>query len=52
MHTRHTVGGIVAQHEERMATLQQTLDAIKDLLDRGNEHEEDAVCASGPVTAG
>lgn len=29
---------IAMQHEERMARLQQTLDAIKDLLDRGNGH--------------
>jgi hypothetical protein len=28
---------IAAQHTERMTTLQQTLDALKDLLDRGNE---------------
>ena len=27
-----------AQHQERMDRLQQTLDAIKDLLDRGNGH--------------
>ena len=38
-----TLTSIAAQHNERMATLQQTLDAIKDLLDRGNGHEEDAV---------
>jgi hypothetical protein len=31
----------VAQHDERMATLQPTLDAIKDLLERGNGHEEE-----------
>lgn len=29
---------IVAQHEERMARLQQTLDVIKDMLERGNGH--------------
>jgi hypothetical protein len=29
---------IAAQHEERMSTLQQTLAAIKDMLDRGNGH--------------
>jgi hypothetical protein len=29
---------IAAQHEARMAALQQTLDAIKDMLDRGNGH--------------
>jgi predicted RNase H-like nuclease (RuvC/YqgF family) len=29
---------IAAQHETRMAALQQTLDAIKDMLDRGNGH--------------
>ena len=28
---------IAAQQTERMTTLQQTLDALKDLLDRGNE---------------
>ena len=33
-----TLTSIAAQHAERMATLQQTLDAIKDLLDRGNGH--------------
>lgn len=33
-----TLTTIVVQHDERMATLQQTLDAIKDLLDRGNGH--------------
>jgi hypothetical protein len=33
-----TLTAIAGQHEERMATLQQTLDAIKDLLDRGNGH--------------
>jgi hypothetical protein len=32
-----TLTTIAAQHTERMTTLQQTLDAIKDLLDRGNE---------------
>ena len=29
---------IAAQHETRMAALQQTLDAIKDMLERGNGH--------------
>lgn len=33
-----TLTTIAAQHEERMTTLQQTLDAIKDMLDRGNGH--------------
>jgi hypothetical protein len=33
-----TLTTIAAQHAERMTTLQQTLDAIKDLLDRGNGH--------------
>ena len=33
-----TLTTIATQHAERMATLQQTLDAIKDLLDRGNGH--------------
>jgi hypothetical protein len=33
-----TLTAIAAQHEERMAKLQQTLDAIKDMLDRGNGH--------------
>ena len=33
-----TLTTIAAQHEERMAKLQQTLDAIKDMLDRGNGH--------------
>jgi hypothetical protein len=33
-----TLTGIATQHEERMAKLQQTLDAIRDLLDRGNGH--------------
>jgi hypothetical protein len=33
-----TLTTIATQHEERMTTLQQTLDAIKDLLDRGNGH--------------
>jgi hypothetical protein len=27
---------LASQHEERMAKLQQTLDAIKDMLERGN----------------
>jgi hypothetical protein len=35
---RETLATIAAQHTERMPTLQQTLDAIKDLLDRGNGH--------------
>jgi len=33
-----TLGTIAAQHQERMDRLQQTLDAIKDMLDRGNGH--------------
>ena len=33
-----TLTVIASQHEERMAKLQQTLDAIKDMLDRGNGH--------------
>jgi hypothetical protein len=33
-----TLTTIAAQHEERMARLQQTLDAIKDMLERGNGH--------------
>ena len=33
-----TLTTIAAQHEARMAALQQTLDAIKDMLDRGNGH--------------
>ena len=33
-----TLAGLAAQHEERMDKLQQTLDAIKDMLDRGNGH--------------
>jgi hypothetical protein len=33
-----TLTAIAAQHEERMARLQQTLDAIKDMLERGNGH--------------
>jgi len=33
-----TLTGIAAQHQERMDRLQQTLDAIKDMLDRGNGH--------------
>ncbi len=33
-----TLTAIAGQHEERMAKLQQTLDAIKDMLDRGNGH--------------
>lgn len=33
-----TLTTIAAQHEERMAKLQQTLDAIKDMLERGNGH--------------
>lgn len=33
-----TLATIAAQHEERMTALQQTLDAIKDMLDRGNGH--------------
>ena len=33
-----TLTGIATQHEERMAKLQQTLDAIRDMLDRGNGH--------------
>jgi hypothetical protein len=28
----------LTQHDERFIQLQQTLDAIKDLLDRGNGH--------------
>ena len=35
METLHT---IAAQHQERMDALQQTLNAIKDMLDRGNGH--------------
>lgn len=31
-----TLTTIAAQHEERMARLQQTLDAITDMLERGN----------------
>jgi hypothetical protein len=31
-----TLTAIAGQHEERMAKLQQTLDAIKDMLERGN----------------
>ena len=37
-HLLETLTSIASQHEERMTTLQQTLDAIKDLLDRGNGH--------------
>jgi hypothetical protein len=37
-HLLETLTRIASQHEERMTTLQQTLDAIKDLLDRGNGH--------------
>ena len=37
-HLMETLTGIAAQHEERMARLQQTLDAIKDMLERGNGH--------------
>jgi hypothetical protein len=33
-----TLTAIAAQHPEFMARLQQTLDAIKDMLDRGNGH--------------
>jgi hypothetical protein len=33
-----TLAGIAGQHQERMDRLQQTLDAIKDMLDRGNGH--------------
>jgi len=33
-----TLTGIAAQHQERMDRLQQTLDAIKDMLDRGDGH--------------
>jgi uncharacterized coiled-coil protein SlyX len=33
-----TLTGIAAQHQDRMDKLQQTLDAIKDMLDRGNGH--------------
>jgi hypothetical protein len=33
-----TMTTIAAQHQERMDRLQQTLDAIKDMLDRGNGH--------------
>jgi hypothetical protein len=33
-----TLTQIAAQHDERMEKLQQTLDAIKDMLDRGNGH--------------
>ena len=33
-----TLAGLAAQHQERMDRLQQTLDAIKDMLDRGNGH--------------
>jgi hypothetical protein len=33
-----TLTAIAAQHLERMDRLQQTLDAIKDMLDRGNGH--------------
>ena len=33
-----SLAGIAAQHQERMDRLQQTLDAIKDMLDRGNGH--------------
>ena len=35
-HLLETLTGIAAQHEERMAALQQTLNAIKDLLERRN----------------
>ena len=31
-----TLTTIAVQHDERMAKLQQTLDAIRDMLDRGN----------------
>ena len=37
-----TLTQIAAQHDECMDKLQQTLDAIKDLLDRGNGHLEEA----------
>jgi hypothetical protein len=37
-HLMETLTGIAAQHQERMDRLQQTLDAIKDMLDRGNGH--------------
>jgi uncharacterized protein YukE len=33
-----TLTGLAAQHQDRMDKLQQTLDAIKDMLDRGNGH--------------
>jgi hypothetical protein len=33
-----TLTTIATQHQERMDRLQQTLDAIKDMLDRGNGH--------------
>ena len=33
-----TLTGIAAQHQDRMDRLQQVLDAIKDMLDRGNGH--------------
>ena len=33
-----TLTGLATQHHERMDKLQQTLDAIKDMLDRGNGH--------------
>ena len=37
-HLLETLAGIAAQHQDRMDRLQQTLDAIKDMLDRGNGH--------------
>jgi hypothetical protein len=33
-----TLTGIAVQHEERMGELRQILQAIKDMLDRGNGH--------------
>lgn len=33
-----TLTAVAAQHEERMAKPQQTLDVIKDMLERGNGH--------------